>query len=262
MVFLRRGMKALKELDGYRCDSEGPRANGLLRKLSPHQFSFIERHLDLVTHEQGRILQKTGQPVTYVYFVCGGLYSLVHSMAEGRFVQLAMTGRDGAVGVEAIMDCPAALNDVVVSVGPASRSYRMRAETLNSIAAAHPSMQRLLSSYAATVMSEIIQTSACNALHTVEQRLAKLLLLIADRMGSDEFLLTQESAAAMLGVRRATVSLAASVLQREGAIAYQHGSLSIRGRAALVEHCCECYDSIRRNVDEVLSAEDAAPSSR
>jgi len=253
MVFTRRTTKTLKELGGSRCDLQGPMANSLLSRLSPHQFGHIERHLDLVTHEQSLVLQKTGQPVTYVYFVCGGLYSLVHSMVDGRFVQLAMTGREGLVGVEPIMECPAALNDVVLLVGPASRSYRMRAETLSAIATAHPPIQRLLSAYAATVMSEIIHTSACNAVHTVDQRLAKSLLLIVDRLGSDEFFLTQESAAAMLGVRRATVSLAASVLQRDRAIAYQHGSLSLRDRAALESRCCECYYSTRRNHEEALS---------
>ena len=113
-------------------------------------------------------------------------------------------------------------------------------------------LRRELHRYTYALMAQITQTAACNRFHVVEQRLARWLLMTHDRMGSNDFLLTQEFLAMMLGVQRTGVSVAAGALQRAGLITYTRGNVSIRDRAGLERRTCECYGVSKREFDRLL----------
>jgi CRP-like cAMP-binding protein len=128
----------------------------------------------------------------------------------------------------------------------------MDAAALRREAAARPGLQRLLGLYAQAFMSQVAQSTACNRLHSAEQRLARWLLICRDRIGRDDVPITHETLAVMLGVRRATVTEAAGALQRQGLIRYRRGIITILDRARLETTSCECYTIVRAEFDRLL----------
>ena len=187
-----------------------------------------------------RILYKPGDVVDDVYFPGGGFVSIVTVLANGDMVEVATIGREGMVGVSA-----------------ATAGYRESALTMVQMeteqcvcmpaAAFRREMDRraalfdIVTGFTQALMGAIMQSTACNAIHTVEQRLARWLLLAHDRVGADQFPLTQEFVAMMLGAARPTVTIVAGTLQRAGLITYKRGQIVIVNRQALEEASCECY---------------------
>jgi CRP-like cAMP-binding protein len=128
----------------------------------------------------------------------------------------------------------------------------MEAAALTREVMRHASLRRVLNLYAHGFVTQISQSTACNRLHSAEQRLARWLLICHDRTSSDDLAMTHETMALMLGVRRATVTEAAGLLQRRGMIRYRRGLVSVLDRAGLEATACECYDIVRNEFDRLL----------
>lgn len=196
----------------------------------------IARPFDFLT---GHVFCDHGDAVATVEFLERGVISAVFAMQDGRSVEAHMVGREGVthpMAFEAPGVCAARL---VGQIGGSGR--RVDVARLSVLAAERPAIRDALITYAAGLLGELEQSTACNALHRAEQRFAKWLLRCHDRIDGETLNLTQEFLANMLGAQRTTVNEAAQHLQRSGAIRYMRGAIQVRDRVALERASCECY---------------------
>jgi CRP-like cAMP-binding protein len=221
-----------------------PLDNQLLAKLPTEDFSALEPHLRTVELRTGQILAEPDQEITRVYFPHSGIVSFIVEVADGDIVQTGMVGRDGAVGAAQALDDKVSINRIVVQLpGTASviNRDRLREAVRSGIA-----IRSLLASHEQFLIADIQQTAACNALHPVEARMCRWMLRMNDLIG-DDMLLTQDYLAAMIGVRRTSVSDVASRLQAAGLISYKRGHLRIEDVERLKRSSCECHEVVQRN---------------
>jgi CRP-like cAMP-binding protein len=164
---------------------------------------------------------------------------MVTVLKDGSMVEVATIGREGMVGIEAVQAYP--VSSAAMVQGEADSSYRMKADVFRREMDRRGVFYEVLTHYAQALVGFIVQSTACNAVHSVEQRLARWLLMARDRMESDHFQLTQEFVAMMLGASRPTVTIVASTLQKAGLITYRRGNLTIVNGEGLEAASCECY---------------------
>jgi CRP-like cAMP-binding protein len=225
--------------------------NLLLAALPAAVHRRITRSLQTISLNLRDVLHKPGAPIENVYFPGGGFCSILTVLEDGSMVEVATVGREGMLGVAAILDRSGPAPSVTMVQAAADTCYRM------SIAAFRRELQRrgpfyaLLTRYAVAHLGFVMQSTACNAKHSVEQRLARWLLLAHDRVGEDDFPMTQEFAAMMLGASRPAVTMVAGTLQRAGLIAYHRGMLRIVNRKKLEAASCECYRATTMLLNEV-----------
>jgi len=186
------------------------------------------------------MLHKPGQPIREVYFPGGGFLSIVTVLEDGSMVEVATVGREGVVGSSAVLNS-IPLTSAAMVQGANDICYRMTLDAFRDEMDRRGPFFDVVTRYTQALLYLIMQSTACNAVHTVEQRLARWLLMAQDRMEVDAFPLTQEFAAMMLGATRPTVTVVAGTLQRAGLIQYHRGHLRILNRAQLEAASCECY---------------------
>jgi CRP-like cAMP-binding protein len=225
--------------------------NRLLASLPRKIFAEIEPHLkpfDL-THEA--VLAESGSTIDRVYFPHSGVISLVVELSFGDMIETAMVGRDGVFNAGPALDGKVSLNKGIVQVqGIAST---LDVEKLRSTANDHELFRSLLIRHDQVLFAQSQQSAACNASHTVENRMCKWLLRMRDLAQSDDLMLTQDFLAQMLGVRRPSVSIVANTLQRAGLIKYRRGHIRILDLAAVEEGACECYATVKTHYETLLS---------
>jgi CRP-like cAMP-binding protein len=205
-------------------------------------------------------LHKPGEHVEHVYFPGGGFCSIVTVLQDGSMVEVATVGREGMVGVTAAMDGSPVSSATIVQ-GETDICYRMTAEAFRREMDRRGAFYELLTHYSQALVGVIMQSTACNAVHKVEQRLARWLLMAYDRMGTDAFPLTQEFVAMMLGANRPTVTVVAGTLQKAGLITYHRGRVTILDREKLESASCECYRAATNLLQGVTSARFRVPGS-
>ena len=227
--------------------------NGLLSALPAEDYKRIAPSLEVVPLKLKEILHKPGSPVEHVYFPGGGFCSIVTVLEDGSMVEVATVGREGMVGLAALSDGRQGASSAVMVQGEAETSYRMAASAFRREMDRQGAFHGLLHRYTQAHMGFIMQSTACNAMHSVEQRLARWLLLAHDRMARDEFPLTQEFVAMMLGAARPTVTVVAGTLQKAGLITYRRGKVTIVDRKKLESASCECYRTATSLLQAVTS---------
>jgi CRP-like cAMP-binding protein len=227
--------------------------NRLLAALPPADRDRIVSTLEIVPLTLRELLHKPGERIDYVYFPRGGFCSLVTVLEDGSMIEVATIGREGAVGVTAVYDGTPSSSASIVQ-GATEPSYRMTASAFRREMARRGAFFDVLTRYGQALVGFIMQSTACNAVHTIEQRLARWLLMAHDRMESDDFPLTQEFAAMMLGATRPTVSVVAATLQKAGLITYRHGRVRVLDRTRLEAASCECYRAATSLLRDVTSA--------
>jgi len=179
---------------------------------------------------------------------------LLASLASGETVETGLIGREGVAGINVALGADLSPHQALVQVG--GHAMTMPAADFRTIAASSRKLHELLLRYMHALFTQVAQTAACNRLHTVEARLAHWLLLTHDRAATDEFILTQEFIARMLGVRRAGVNVAANALRRANLIDYSRGRVVILDRKRLEAASCECYQTIKDEYDRALTLEE------
>jgi CRP-like cAMP-binding protein len=214
--------------------------NHLLAALPAADYTRILPSLSVVPLKLKDILHKPGDPIRDVYFPGGGFLSMLTVLEDGSMVEIATVGREGMVGVSAILDGTPVTSAAMVQ-GATDICYRMNVDAFRREVDRRGAFHELMAHFAQALFGFVAQSTACNAIHSVEQRLARWLLMAQDRMGSDEFPLTQEFVAMMLGASRPTVTVVAGTLQKAGLIKYRHGRVSIVDRENLEAASCECY---------------------
>jgi CRP-like cAMP-binding protein len=224
-------------------EARPPTENRLLATLPKDEYARLAPHLERVHLHHGQVLYNAGERIRYIYFPISAMISLVARLPDGSGVEVGVTGFEGMTGISVVMGVEKSYQECVVQIHDGG--MRMSAEVLKSEFKRGGALQALLLRYAHSLMSQVSQCVACNRLHTVEERLARWLLMSYDRCVCDDLPLTHEFLSQMLGARRAGVTEAAIILQAEGLIHYRRGHIQITDRSGLQEFACECYPIIK-----------------
>jgi CRP-like cAMP-binding protein len=191
-----------------------------------------------------QVLQKAGEHAQRVWFPGGGVISIMHVTADGQMVEMTSVGNEGLVGINACFGSGPQAGEALVQIPNGSAQVldvnMFRREMDRRGAFAH-----VINRYGEAYLASLMQSVACNALHTVEERLARWLLLSHDRMSRQDFRMTQETLANILGVRRSTITLAFNALRRAGLIDHASKKVVIKNRAGLEAVACECYALVK-----------------
>jgi len=226
-------------------------SNRLLLALPRSTFERILARLQPIELERQQVLHMVNRPVTHVYFVERGLVSLVKSMQDGRVVEIGAVGIEGMVGANTILGMRNGAFDCTVHIPGAAG--RLALEDLWSEMDRSAVLRDLMFRYAHYRISQLAQSAACHRLHTLEQRCCRWLLVAHDSARSDSFPMTQEYLAMMLGVQRTGVTFATLSLQKVGLIRSRRGEMTIINRRGIEALSCECYASLRTELDELFA---------
>lgn len=188
-------------------------------------------------------MSERDNPISYVYFPCDGVFSVLTFMQNGTAVEVATVGNEGFCGVELLIGSELATGTTICKV--AGESLRMRASAFREAIEGDTPLRRVTQQFFRTYLGQVSQSVACNRLHSIEERFSRLVLMTHDRVEGDRFQLTQEFLADMLGVHRPSVSLVAGAFQQAGLIKYSRGALTILNRDGIEDICCECYAAVK-----------------
>ena len=224
--------------------------NKLLARLPEEDYRRVAPLFDTVTLTDNRMLQISGTPLQRVYFPSGGVCSLTCMMSDGHMADAAIVGNEGVVGLNALLHGRVALHEVLVRIPGDARTLPVKTvwREIDRGGAFCDVMMR----YAQVFLEILAQSAGCNALHPVEQRCARRLLDIHDRMGHEGFPLTQELLATMLGVRRASITGCISEFHRSGLIELGRRRIVVGDRPGLERIACECYATLNAYVARLL----------
>ncbi len=229
-----------------------PFNNHLLAAVPREEYARLAPHLEMVRLPAGSVLCEAGGGIRHVYFLKGGMSSLLSLTEDGHSVEVGMIGNEGVVGLPAILGINAAPYRVVMQL-PAN-ALRIRAEVLRQEFDRGGRLQKLLMHYMHTLLTQISQSAACNRYHTMKARLCRWLLVSRDRAHTDTLQLTQEFLSQMIGGPRSRVTLIARDLQKAGLIRYSRGKITILNRRGLEAKSCECYRIVREQISHFLAA--------
>jgi CRP-like cAMP-binding protein len=224
--------------------------NRLLAAVADEDWEQLEQHLTPVDLPLGQMLFDKGHAFDRVYFPEAGVISTVAPFTDSQSAEMATTGREGVCSVSAVLGADQAYSRHIVQVP--GMALTMDIHAFRQAQQRLPQFARLLLSYARAFMAQVLQSVACNAVHSVEERCARWLLMCRDRSEGERFLLTQEFLAEMLGVSRASVNVVARTLQSAGLIRYSRGGITIVDPEGLEDSACECYRSVRDLYDQTL----------
>jgi CRP-like cAMP-binding protein len=224
--------------------------NKLLARLPADEYQRLLPDLDTVRLRPHRVLLKPHVPLERIYFPGGGVCSMTQVTSDGQVAGVALIGSEGFIGVSAVGDGE---TGQTAAVEIADSDYQvMDTRAFRREMQHHTVFHDLVHQYAQVFIESLMQSVVCNALHPVEKRCARCLLDIRDRVGRNAFPLTQDVLAAILGVRRASVTLAAGALHRAGLIDTAHKNIVIRDPARLEAAACECYGLIKAHFARLL----------
>jgi CRP-like cAMP-binding protein len=226
------------------------RENRILARLPAEEYERLLPHLEEVDLRLGDVLARPDEPIEYVYFPHRGTLTVIVTMEDGSEVEVGVIGNEGVSGLPVVLGTNSMPLKTIVQVADAAT--RIRSDALREEIGRGGQFQKSLLCYGHAFLVQTAQTAACNRLHRLDGRLARLLLMCQDRTRSDELELTHEFLAVMLGVRRAGVSEAAARLQAEGVINYSRAHIHIVDREGLEAASCECYEVVKKEFDRLF----------
>ena len=216
--------------------------NELLLHLPEKERRAVYSQLVFLPLRTRDVLNEDGAAIQHVYFMNSGLASVLNVMEDGKSVEVGLMGKEGFVGLPLIVGFKTSPSRVIVQI--AGSAYRLSASALPDILRKCRTLERRLQRFSQVLAAQASQIAACNRLHEVDERLARWLLMSRDRIGSDLVPLTQEFLAHMLGTRRSSVTVAASILQKADLVRYTRGQVSIVNPKGLEAASCECYGAM------------------
>jgi len=222
--------------------------NRLLAALPENQYQRLLAHIEPFDFDHGKILYEIGEPIKYFYFPFDAVVSLVTQMEDGKIVEVGLVGNEGVTGVPFLLGQKTSAERAIVQIP--NGGVRAKADVILKEFMRGDELHTILLRYLNSLLRQVAQTAACNASHTIEERLSRWLLMCHDRVASDQINLTQEFIAEMLGTRRATVNVAAINLQSAGLIKYNRGRIQILDRLGLEGFACECYAAVRKGTQD------------
>jgi CRP-like cAMP-binding protein len=225
--------------------------NQLLGALEPASRQRIDQHLEPVVFKLGATVVEAGGILRHVYFPEGSVLSLLTVLESGAAIETSNIGREGAFGLFAAMYSRVSFNRCIVQLE--GRMARCPVEVLHAEFEKSEHARNLFVSYSETLLSQVQQTVACNALHTTQEKMCRWLLMMHDRAGGEYLEYTHEFLASILGANRKSITLAAQSMQNAGLISYHRGRIQILDRAALENASCECYAIVKERFDAFLN---------
>jgi CRP-like cAMP-binding protein len=233
-------------------------SNRLVDALPAGSRKRIAPYLQRVSLLPGTVLSHSGATISHLYFVETGMVSLIKALKSGQAVEIGVVGYEGiAPPAAALFNLERAVLETVVQIG--GSALRIARSDLKRLMAQDEPLSRLMHRYAEVAFSLLAQTAACNILHGVEERCCRWLLTANDNARADVFPLTHEYLSLMLGVRRASISIAAGSLQRLGFIDYMRGRVAVKNRRGLERTACECYATMQGELNALFSSAQTQP---
>lgn len=225
-------------------------ANRLLAALPAEEFDRLLPELEVVELRRRQTAWSIGDPLSKVYFPESGAVAMVMGTADGGLLETGIVGQDGLVGLEAFFDVPTARQEALVMLSGVA--HALGVEVFGRLCQPGTVFYHVVRRHACARLVSVAQSAVCDATHSIRQRCVRRLLVLHDCARADYFPLTQQILAALLGVRRASVSVAAEGLQAAGLILYEHGRMHIANRAGLEEAACGCYRLMKREVEDLF----------
>jgi CRP-like cAMP-binding protein len=221
--------------------------NAILLALPRKECALVLSKSEIVRLPAHTILTEMSRPIEFCYFLNAGVISIIHVMSDEKSVEVGLTGKEGFVGLPLVVGYSTSPTRAIVQIE--AHGYKISAQDLKNALRSCPKLEEALHRYSQELSIQAIQIAACNRVHEVDERLARWLLMSQDRVGDATFPLTQEFISHMLGTRRASVTVAAGILQKAGLINYSRGQVTIEDRAGLEAAACECYEGINRQIE-------------
>jgi CRP-like cAMP-binding protein len=227
-----------------------PQQNHILDALPLAERERLFPHLKLVTLPLGMVLYESGDALRHIYFPTDAIVSLLYVLQNGSSAEICVVGNDGAIGVALFMGGETTTNRAIVQ--SSGCAYRLSGRRLKQEFERQGETMHILLRYTQALITQMAQTAVCNRHHTVDQQLARWLLLSLDRLRDNKLSMTQELIANMLGVRREGVTDAAGKLQKLGVITYRRGLITVLDRHRLEQLSCVCYSVVKMETDRLL----------
>lgn len=223
--------------------------NLILNALPKEDYERLLPDLEQVNLDLGQVVYRAEEPIMHLYFPNNAMISVIANTSNGQCAEVGVIGYEGIIGIDALMGSDSTMNENIIQLADGALQIKTAAirEEFKRAGALHDSILRFMR----LLMVQISQTALCNRLHTVEERLARWLLMCHDRSATGKLQLTQEFLSIMLGANRATVTLAAITLQHIGYIKYSRGDIAITDREGLESFTCPCYQTVKQEYDRV-----------
>ncbi|MGO8828430.1 MAG: Crp/Fnr family transcriptional regulator [Steroidobacteraceae bacterium] len=228
--------------------------------LPATEWARVRDNLKPIFMPRADVLYEPRTPVDHIYFPTTSIISLLHVLSDGRADAVALVGGEGFASVTVFLGGDSALCRAVVQ--SEGWGYQIQRGLLEQECERGGSMRAVLLRYAQSYIAQVAQTGVCNRHHSIDQQLCRWLLMFLDRQTSNELTLTHERIAEIMGVRRESVTVAATKLQVAGIIRYHHGRIAVVERTGLEDHSCECYAIARREADRLMEAQTAVGRAR
>jgi CRP-like cAMP-binding protein len=231
-------------------DQRRPQQNALIAALSVAVCERLAHDLELVPLTLGQVLHESGETMSHAYFPIDCVVSLLYVMKNGESAEIAVVGNEGMIGIALFMGGESTMSRAIVQ--NAGYAYRLKAQVLKDEFLSGGALSRLLLMFASALITQMVQTAACNRHHPVDQQLCRWILLSLDRLPSGRISMTEQLIGNMLGLGPADVSKAARVLEKEGLIHYDNGEISVLDRPGVEKRSCECYHVVKQESDRLL----------
>jgi CRP-like cAMP-binding protein len=224
--------------------------NRLLTGLPLDAFELLAPSLEPVALSFKEVLYDADEPIGFIYFIETGMVSMLALLEAGDLLEVGVVGPEGLVGMPVVFGADRSSTQAMVQM--AGTALRVRAPVIRQAFNGSEALRNLLMRYMQALHAQVTQTAACNGRHTLEERLARWILIAHDRAGDDCFPMTHEFMSMMLGVRRSGVSIAAGILKKSGVINYGNGDMVVLDRPGLEAAACECYGAVRHHFEQLL----------
>lgn len=227
-----------------------PEQNALLGALAAAECERLSPDLELVPLTLGQVLYDAGETMSHAYFPIDCIVSMLYVMKNGQSAEIAIVGNEGIIGISLFMGGESTQSRAIVQ--NAGYAYRLKAQVLKDEFRNGGALQRLLLMFSSALMTQMVQTAACNRHHPVDQQLCRWMLLSLDRLPSERISMTEKLIGNMLGLSPANVTKATGALQKAGLIHYHAGDITVLDRAGVEKRSCECYAVVKKEIDRLL----------
>lgn len=227
-----------------------PQQNALLAALPAAECERLVADLELVPLTLGQVLHESGQTMSHAYFPLDCIVSLLYVMQSGDSAEIAVVGNEGMIGIALFMGGESTMSRAIVQ--NAGHAYRLKAQVLKDEFHSGGAFSRLLLMFASALITQMVQTAACNRHHPIDQQLCRWMLLSLDRLPSERISMTGKLIGNMLGLSADSVTKATAALQKAGLIHYNDGEVTVLDRPGLEKRSCECYAVVKKESDRLL----------
>jgi CRP-like cAMP-binding protein len=238
-------MKNLSAADQHR-----PQQNALIAALSAAECERLAGDLELVPMALGQVLYESGQTMSHAYFPLDCIVSLLYVMKNGESAEIAIVGNEGMIGIALFMGGESTMSRAIVQ--NSGHAYRLKAQVLKDEFHGAGALSRLLLMFTSALITQMVQTAACNRHHPIDQQLCRWMLLSMDRLSSGRINMTEKLIGNMLGLSPGDVTKATDLLRKAGLIHYDDGKITVLDRPGIEKRSCECYAVVKKESDRLL----------